>query len=117
MNQLEPLDGRADVVFQPRIPRDELVDRRRLPLLEREHVRLDRLADALVLVALVRDDVKASGRESSMGFAISVPQRAAGRPFQRAFQALSPRAMMPRIDFRLRPNRSPIASNERLSAA
>ena len=58
VNQLEALNRRTNVVFQPRKSSDEVVEGRRLALLAREQVHLDRFANAIIVIAPVGGDVK-----------------------------------------------------------
>ena len=51
VNQLEALEGRTNVFFNPGIPCHELIEGGRLALLRREEKQLDRFADAIVIIA------------------------------------------------------------------
>ena len=112
VNQLEALEGRSNVFFNAGIPCHELIKSGGLALLGREEIQFDGFADAIVIVARFGEGFKI--RWGSPSLNLRVPP---GGPSIERFRFFSPRAMIPRIDFRLTPNRSPIASNERLSAA
>jgi hypothetical protein len=51
VNQLEALEGRTNVFFNPGIPCHELFEGGRLALLRRKEKQLDRFADAIVIIA------------------------------------------------------------------
>ena len=61
VNDLQFLERRPNVVFEARVPRCELVAVRRLALLSREQVQLDRFADPIIVVARFGDSLKISG--------------------------------------------------------
>jgi hypothetical protein len=65
VNQFQAINGRSEVILQPRKSRNELVQVRRWALFTTQHVQLDRFADAIVLVALVGGDVGTVSRAVS----------------------------------------------------
>ena len=102
--------------FKLGIARRELLEVGRLALLGQRQVGLDRLAHALVVIAGIERGVairRLVRQCAEPSLNLSGPP---GGPSSERFRCFSPRAQMPRTDFRLRPRRSPIASNERLSA-
>ena len=116
VNQLQPINGCTDVVLQPRVSSDEV--RQELaagpalgsactprPLRRRDRLPHSHRGRRQDLLCVCRQWVWSS---------LNLREPPGGPSIERS--GFGPRAMMPRTDFRLNPNRSPITSNERLSA-